>query len=108
MTLPNTYVEESVVQECAMLLLDRCSQTSGTYIIRSEQIEELEAQVGSRIARLALRRAGFRPAQEGSFDWFFGRALDEETFIKVKPGEFWGALDALDPSDVLGLADELL
>lgn len=105
MTFSLEYVEHSVVRECAALIVDHCQKT-GNYTVTAEQVAQIEAEIGTRICRIALRIARFRPSADDSGDWHRGKFPGSaKECLPLDPTDFGIALDDLDPANALGLRE---
>lgn len=93
-------IEESVVEEVAHLLKFDAAKKPN-YGFSADQVRELERGCGRRIARIALRRAGFNfdPSSDG---WARDPWMDTVPLAMPDRGELEAIIHALDPLDVLG------
>lgn len=83
--LPLAHIEDSVVDECARLIEDRVyRRPTKRFRLSAGQIEAIAMELGPRLTRLALRRAGFFPAwQADCDDWRSGSPAFSNSLIPV-------------------------
>lgn len=93
------YLEMTVVHECAALFRDALWSTAQIkWRLPGDVIAEIEREIGPRLTRRALSRAGFRPAPDESDDWvtLVQKPRKPETVQNLHPSDFGLALQVLD------------
>ncbi|RGP36929.1 hypothetical protein [Pseudotabrizicola alkalilacus] len=94
-----TYIEQTVVAECARLINDQTgARPRVRWKLSGAQIDEIEAQIGPRLTRLALSGADFRPAHDDSDDWLSVSPYNGagKPIEGLHAEDFWIALRVLD------------
>lgn len=105
--LPLDHIEITVALEMRQLLLAGTFQRDTTkFRVSAEQIAEIRSYVGPRLTRLALSRAGFVPAEDGTEDYWTHRgSVHHLTDLnELNPSDFGDALAELDVKGRLAAA----
>lgn len=93
------HIENSVVAECAFLLEAKSwAPKKVHWRVSSIDAAAIEAEIGGRLTRLSMSRAGFAPAADGSQE-FWHRSGHHSTATTVEgldPSDFGDALAVLD------------
>ncbi|EKE17590.1 MAG: hypothetical protein ACD_10C00377G0001 [uncultured bacterium] len=105
--LPLDHIEITVSLEMRNLFVaGMFSRETTKFRVSAEQLGEIRSYIGPRLTRLALSRAGFVPAEDGTEDYWTTRgSIHHLTDLnELNPSDFGDALAELDVNGRLAAA----